>query len=193
MIQFDSLGHINIVVDDIDRATAFYGEAFGAVPAQDFPHFKNVGFARSAGFLDEPETVEVTIRFLRVPTPEGLILELMEYHQPTAVVCCRNKVAHGLGCVGHIALRVKNIDEAFEHLRTVDGVRMINASASYRPFKIDAIGPHEFKFYDKTLEQNTKEKEEVCRIVGSIRYFYFLDPYGVQWELEQGHTDIGSE
>lgn len=193
MIQYQSLGHINIVVDDAEQATAFYTKAFGAVPVQDFPHFKNAGFARSAGFLDNPEAVDVTIRFLRLPTPEGLVLELMQYHHPAGVVCCRDKVANGLGCVGHIALRVKNIDEAFAHLRTVDGVRMINASSSYRPFKIDTIQPDEFRFYDEATEQNAKEKDDVCRIIGSIRYFYFLDPYGVQWELEQGHTDIGSE
>ena len=29
----------------------------------------------------------------------------------------------------------------------------------------------------------------MCRIVGSIRFFYFLDPYGVQPEFEQGHPD----
>ena len=193
MIDFETLGHLNIVVDDIERATAFYVAAFGAVPVQDFPHFKNVGFAQSAGFLDKPESVEVTIRFLKLPTPEDLTLELMEYHHPAGVVCYQDKVAHGLGCVGHIALRVKNIDAAFEHLKTVEGVRMINESSAYRPFKIDAIKPHEFSFYDEGLEKNTSEKEKVCRIVGSIRYFYFLDPFGVQWELEQGHADVGSE
>lgn len=193
MIQFESLGHINIVVDDVNHATAFYGKAFGAVPIQDFPHFKNVGFAKSAGFLENPEAVDVTIRFLKLPTPEGLILELMEYHHPAGVVCCRNKVAHGLGCVGHVALRVKNIEESFDHLKAVDGVRMINRSPAYRPFKIDAIQSREFKFYDEAMEQNGEEKAKVCRIVGRIRYFYFIDPYGVQWELEQGHTDMGSE
>jgi catechol 2,3-dioxygenase-like lactoylglutathione lyase family enzyme len=193
MIQYESLGHINIVVDDADRATAFYTKVFGAVPVQDFPHFKNVGFAWSAGFLDNPEAVDVTIRFLRLPTPEGLMLELKQYHHPAGIVCCHDKGANGRGCVGHIALRIKNIDEAFEHLKKVDGVRMINASSSYRPFKIDTIQPDEFRFYDETMEQNAKAKEDVCRIVGAIRYFYFLDPYGVQWELEQGHTDIGSE
>lgn len=193
MIEFESLGHINIVVDDMERATAFYGQAFGAVPLQDFPHFRNVGFARSAGFMEKPEEVDVTIRFLRLPTPEGLILELMEYHQPPGLVCSQDKVAHGLGCVGHIALRVRNIDETFAHLRATEGIRMMHPSPDYQPFKIDAIEPDEFKFFDETLEQNAAEKQNVCRIVGSIRYFYVIDPYGVQWEFEHGHTDIGSE
>ena len=192
MIQYDSLGHINIVVDNIERATEFYAEAFGAVPVQDFPHFRNVGFAKSAGFLGTPENVDVTIRFLGLPTRDGIFIELMEYHNPTGVVCCEAKVAHGMGCVGHIALRVKNIDEAFDHLKAIDGVRMINEAPEYMPFKIDYIRPDEFRFYDEKMEKSVEEKEKVCKIIGSIRYFYFLDPYGVQWELEQGHTDIGS-
>ena len=193
MIQYDTLGHINIVVDDIERATDFYRNALGAEPMQDFPHFKNVGFAKSAGFLDAPEAVDVSIRFLKLPTKEGVFIELMEYHEPAGVACCECKATNDRGCVGHIALRVTNIDEAFEHLKSFDGVRMINESPEYRPFRIDDITPDQFRFFDDELESNAAGKQGVCEIVGSIRYFYFLDPYGVQWELEQGHTDIGKE
>ncbi len=76
MIEFDTLGHINIVVDNIEEATEFYKKLLCAVPIQDFPHLKNVGFAKSAGFLSNPEEVEVTVRFLRLPTKEGVIIEL---------------------------------------------------------------------------------------------------------------------
>jgi len=38
-----------------------------------------------------------------------------------------------------------NIDEAFEHLKAIDGVRMINEAPEYRPFKIDYIRPDEFR------------------------------------------------
>ena len=75
MIQYDTLGHINIIVDDVERATEFYVRALGAVPMQDFPHFRNIGFAKSAGFLEHPENVDVTIRFLRLPTPDGVFIE----------------------------------------------------------------------------------------------------------------------
>ncbi|HEY5705442.1 MAG TPA: VOC family protein [Chthoniobacterales bacterium] len=51
MFSFDSLGHINVVVPDIEEATRFYKTLFDASVEQTFPHFKNVGFARSAGFL----------------------------------------------------------------------------------------------------------------------------------------------
>ncbi|MEL7036003.1 MAG: VOC family protein [Cyanobacteria bacterium J06592_8] len=192
MIEYESLGHINIVVDNIEKATEFYEKALRAVPIQEFPHFKNLGFAKSAGFLDNPGEVEVSIKFLRIPTKEGLFLELMQYHNPTGVLFSTNKETNSLGCVGHITLRVKNIEESFNYLKTIDGVKMINESPEYQPFKIDDITPEQFKFYDIEMENSIEEKKKVCQTVGGIRYFYFLDPYGVQWELEQGHTDIGS-
>jgi len=34
-------------------------------------------------------------------------------------------------------------------------------------------------------------KNEVVDVIGGIRYFYFIDKYGIQWEFEEGHTDIG--
>jgi maltose O-acetyltransferase len=193
MVQFETLGHLNIVVDDIERATAFYALAFGAAPLQEFAHFRNVGFARAAGFLEHPEELDVTIRFLGLPTPEGLVLELMQYHHPLPRPCGFEKVAHSIGCVGHISLRVTNVDEAFRHVQKIPGVRMIHASPEYRPFRIDPIEPAQFRFFDEVSERDEDKKREVCNIVSSIRYFYFVDPFGIQWEFEQGHTDIGSQ
>ncbi len=53
MFSFDSLGHINVVVPDLEEATRFYQTLFNASVEQTFPHFKNVGFARSVGFLED--------------------------------------------------------------------------------------------------------------------------------------------
>ena len=63
----------------------------------------------------------------------------------------------------------------------------------YKPFKIDPIQVSEFRLYDPDLEADKAEKDQVCRIVGNIRYFYFIDPHGVQWEFEQGHAGIGTD
>lgn len=41
MRKFISLGHISIVVDNIEQAGEFYQDHFGAIPLQDFPYFKN--------------------------------------------------------------------------------------------------------------------------------------------------------
>lgn len=45
-MNFCGLGHINVVVDDIDVATEFYTRVLSAIPQQDFPYFKNAGFLK---------------------------------------------------------------------------------------------------------------------------------------------------
>ena len=48
---------------------------------------------------------------------------------------------------------------------------------------------------DVILEEDMKEmderKRQTAKILSEVRYFYFIDKYGLQWEFEQGHTDIG--
>lgn len=189
-MNFCGLGHINIVVDDVCMATEFYGRVLKAIPQQEFPNFKNVGFAKSAGFLDHPEGVDVSIRFLEIPgTP--VFIELMQFHNPKGECYITGKRANDIGGVGHICLKVDDIDKAFDFIKRQSDIKLINQSDGYYPFKIDSITPNEFRFFDGDKDSNSKEKEAVCNVVGSIRYFYFIDPYGIQWEFEQGHTDIG--
>ena len=61
MIKLKGLSHINIVVEDINSGIEYYKKIFNAIPLQQFSNFKNVGFAKSAGFIDRPETVDVSI------------------------------------------------------------------------------------------------------------------------------------
>ena len=155
--------HINVVVDDIEKATEFYGRtlgfqlAYNADGAIDFQHYTGAAFARDAGFLDGH--VDVDVRFLRHPQA-GLCLELMRYHTPqgSREIVFRN--TNDMGGPRHIALEVADIQGVFEYLRRQPDVRMINPSADYGP--PDALGST------------------------GITFFYWLDPYGVQWEMEQG-------
>ncbi len=190
MIQYDGLGHINIIVDDIAFASDYYVDILQAKKVQRFPHFKNIGFAKSAGFLEKPEEVDVCIEFLLIPGA-NVFLELMCYHQPKGANKVNYFKTNDLGGPRHICLRVKNIDEAFAHIKSKDGVRLIHDSPEYQPFKIDHIQPEDFMFFDEKSEKDINEKQKVCHTIGNIRYFYFLDRYGVQWEFEQGHVDIG--
>lgn len=190
MIKYIGLGHICIIVDSVEQATEFYQRALGAIPIQEFPHFKNIGFAKAAGFLQEPEKVDVSISFLLLPGTK-ICLELMEYHSPLGNRKVEFFKAYDVSGVRHVCLKVANIDEAFNHLKSISGITMINQSEEYQPFRIDQITPNDFKFFDLDLENSLEEKEKVCQVVGNTRYFYFLDPYGIQWELEQGHDDIG--
>ncbi len=190
MIKLNGLGHINIVVDDINFASDFYQRIFNAIPEQEFTRFKNIGFAKAAGFLDNPERVEVSIRFLKIPGA-NIFLELMQYHNPTKLTPIIERKTYELGGPRHICLKVTNIIEAFNFLKEQDGIKMINSSNEYKPHKIDPIQPNEFVFFDVNKEANLNAKKRACEIAKDISYFYFIDQYGVQWELEQGHAEIG--
>jgi methylmalonyl-CoA/ethylmalonyl-CoA epimerase len=192
MFSLDSLGHINVVVTDLEEATRFYQTLFGASLEQTFPHFKNVGFARSAGFLDDPESVDVSIRFLKISfsRSEDLFLELFVYHNPPGRQEIAPRKTNDVGGPRHVCLRVTNIDEVFGHMKSVDGVHLINESPEYRPYFISQINPRAIELPE---DRDTVEaKEEISEIVKGIRFFYAIDRYGIEWKFEEGHADIGT-
>jgi catechol 2,3-dioxygenase-like lactoylglutathione lyase family enzyme len=191
--MIDSLGHINVVVPDLDEATRFYQALFDATIAQTFPHFQNNGFALAAGFLDAPDSVEVSIRFLKIPfdRSEGLLLELFEFHRPAGASQVTFKKTNDMGGPRHICLRVTNIDDFFTHVKSVDSVRLINDSPAYRPVLISPIKPDDIVL--PGAGDRTEEKRAICDVVEEIRFFYAIDPYGIQWEFEEGHKDIGTD
>jgi len=189
-IDFDGLGHINIVVNNIDEGIAYYKALFGAKPIQMFRNFNNLGFAKAAGFLENPETVSLSIAFMTLPNV-NLTLELMEYHTPkTPQNEIRKIPVNDVAGVRHVALKVKDVNKAYEHVLKL-GISPINQSPAYRPHKIDTISGEDITLFDMKLDKE-KEKSKIIQTVSNTHYCYFIDKYGVQWELEQGHSDIGN-
>lgn len=192
VVNFVGMGHINIVVEDIDKGIEFYKKLFSAIPYQIFRDFSNVGFSKAAGYLEEPEKVKLHIAFLDIPDT-GLTLELMQYVTPATVNrVVRNDVSDIAG-VRHVALKVQDIESAFNHVSSVEGIKLINENIAYKPYKIDEIDHTDFMFFDEELENDVKAKDNVVAIISNTKYFYFIDKYGVQWEFEEGHTDVGSD
>lgn len=183
MLQLKCLGHLNIVVDDIHSAADYYENLFGAIKRKILPHFKNIGFAKSAGFLENPDQVDVTIMVMEIPNT-GVFFELFEYHHPKGSQTIKRAKTNDLGGIRHVCFNVGNIDEAFQTLKN-KGVEMINQSPEYKPYKIDRIETDGFNYFDPELEKNIGEKQRVCDMISGIRYFYFVDKYGVQWEFEE--------
>ena len=157
------ISHLNIVVQDLEYATEFYGRTLGFVQAHnargvmDYKGLTRETFARDAGFLDG--VVNVDIRFLKHPTA-GLYLELMKYHAPVGSQEIIYRNTNDLGGIRHVALEVSNAEKVFYYLKQQPDVRMINDSAQYGP------------------------PEELTPV--TIKFFYWLDPWGVQWEMEEG-------
>lgn len=188
-IEFIGLGHINIVVEDIDKGMNFYRQFLGAKPIQMFRNFKNIGFSKAAGFIENPDEIVLSIAFMKIPHT-NLTLELMEYYNPKTkdLILNNHSQVQNINGVKHIALAVKDVYKAYEHAMGIEGVRPINLSKLYKPHKIDKITDKEITLFD---EENTIEKKiNIVNTVSNTHYCYVIDKYGVQWEFEQGHTDM---
>lgn len=186
-LNFTEFAHINIVVNDIDEGVEYYQQLLEAEPVQIFRDFKNIGFAKAAGFLDEPNNIKLSIAFMRVPGTT-LMLELMEYKYPETNEDKYLVSVNKINGVRHVALEIQNIKEAFEYIKACPDVSLINSSERYEPYKIDNIDTSEVKFYDEAMEADINAKLQLCQTIGNTYYFYFIDRYGVQWEFEQGHN-----
>lgn len=157
------ISHLNVVVEDIEYATEFYGRTLGFLQAHnergvmDYKGVTRETFARDAGFLDGE--VNVDIRFLKHPTA-GLYIELMKYHSPIGSHEIIYRNTNDRGGVRHVALEVSNAEKVFYYLKQQPDVKMINESSQYGP------------------------PEELTPV--TIKFFYWLDPWGVQWEMEEG-------
>jgi methylmalonyl-CoA/ethylmalonyl-CoA epimerase len=144
-------------------------------------------------FAEHPESVDVSIRFLKIAFGRSadLFLELFTFHSPAGRQEITLKKTNDMGGPRHVCLRVTNIDEVFAHVKSLSGVRLINDSPDYRPCLISPIEPREIELPHEDSDM-AAAKEAICKIVKEIRYFYAIDRYGIQWEFEEGHADIGT-
>ena len=190
MPQFTGLSHVCIFVDDIMEAVSYYQKLLGVIPDHYLSHWKNEGFFKAGGFIKEAADGDVSIAFVNVPGTK-LTLELMQYHYPEGrkepVIFAANDVSGAR----HVALKITNIDEAFLHIRSMPDTRLINEDADYKVFQISETKPSEVHFFDQDIRESDERNIQTAKILSEVRYFYFIDKYGLQWEFEQGHSDIG--
>ena len=190
MPRFTGLSHVCIFVDDMMEAAAYYQKLLGAVPDHYLSHWRNKGFFQAGGFVQEAKDGDVSIAFLNVPGTK-LTLELMQYHYPEGrkepVIFAANDVSGAR----HVALKITNIEEAFEHIKSMPDTKLINETDEYRVFQISETQPSEVRFFDQDLRESDERNVQTAKILSGVRYFYFIDKYGLQWEFEQGHSDIG--
>lgn len=153
--------HINVIMADLkmmDEATAFYKRVLGFEEAWSLwlPPETNEHFAKDAGFED----CKVLVRFLYHPNAQ-LHLELMMYEFPKGEQTITYHKTNDVGGIRHVALEVNDAVAAYNWLKDQEGVTMI------KPVR-DGYGPP---------QRLTPDPQT---------FFYWLDPYGVQWEFEQG-------
>lgn len=145
---------------------------------------------KPAGFVKEAADGNVSIAFVNVPGTK-LTLELMQYHSPEGRKEPVFFAANDVSGARHVALKITNIDEAFLHIKSMPDTRLINETDDYQVFQISETYPDEVHFFDQDMKEMDERKQQTAKILSEVRYFYFIDKYGLQWEFEQGHTDIG--
>lgn len=190
MPKFTGLSHICIFVDDMMEAVAYYQKLLGAIPDHYLSHWKNEGFFKAGGFIKEAADGDVSIAFVNVPGTK-LTLELMQYHYPEGRKEPMIFAANDVSGARHVALKITNIDEAFLHIQSMPDTRLINRSEDYEVFQISETKPGEVHFFDQNMRESDERNVQTAKILSEVRYFYFIDKYGLQWEFEQGHSDIG--
>lgn len=123
-IRFRGLDHIGITVPNLEKAIAFYLDAFGGrvlyrmgpLDSRDMPQAD--GRDWTADFIDVPDA---RVSFAGVRLAGTLLVEIYEYERPSSASRPpRNSDPGG----HHIALRVDDVEAAAEYLRS-KGCRMM--------------------------------------------------------------------
>ncbi|MCX7922040.1 MAG: nucleoside hydrolase [Clostridia bacterium] len=156
--------HINVIVADMEmmeQATEFYSRVLGFQQAWSLwlPEETCKHFGHDAGFPDGTEC-KVMVRFLIHPNAQ-LHLELMLYEEPKGDQTIHYHKTNDVGGIRHVALEVADAEAAYEWLKNQEGVQII------MPLTKGYWNPEKLSPDPQT-------------------FFYWLDPYGVQWEFEQG-------
>ena len=163
-----AISHVNVVVDDIEVATEFYRSVLGFESASnadgpmDYPDVELASFARNAGFDDG--RVRLHVRLLK-HAEMGLYLELFTYQQPKGDQTIHRRRTNDLGGIRHVALEVADAVAAHAF------IRLQQKAYSERGLHIEILGQ------DHSPEEITPFP---------YKFFYWIDPWGVQWEMEQG-------
>jgi catechol 2,3-dioxygenase-like lactoylglutathione lyase family enzyme len=163
-----AISHVNVVVEDIEAATEFYGTVLGFERAanadgpMDYPGVDLASFARNAGLGGGGLSLDV--RFLKHPAM-GLYLELFRYRRPTGDQTVHRRRTNDVGGVRHVAVEVPDAVAAHAFIRS--------AQRAYadRGLRIEILG-------------GDHVPEEIAPY--PYAFFYWIDPWGVQWEMEQG-------
>jgi catechol 2,3-dioxygenase-like lactoylglutathione lyase family enzyme len=119
-----TVSHFGIVVADLERSTRFYCDGLGFERGMDSRSGDEI--RRLSDFTDP---VEMTCRFLK---KDWLRLEIMELRSPAPIPSPGRRPLNQIGGPSHIALRVEDMDEALQAVRThggrvLDGTRTVFA------------------------------------------------------------------
>lgn len=179
---FMGLAHICVIVDNISEAFYHYKRVLGAEPYQYIPNYKSKRLVTSLGFVSI--ICDISIGLLKLPNT-NLTIEVMQYHDPQETkipLLCKTNVN------SHITLKVSNIEEALEHIASQPDIIMISSALGCDLEYTYKITPNELYFFTQEKEADIVAKQQTAACLSNIKFFHFVDKYGLQWILEQDNT-----
>lgn len=113
--------HAGIVVNNIKSQIKFY-ESLG---------FEKISSDTENGiFIEQVTGIEgVTLEWIKMKSPDGFVLELLQYLSHSLEFKKNNAPSNKLGC-SHIAFTVNNIEQACLHIKTSGGTLVNNPAIS---------------------------------------------------------------
>ena len=187
---FAGFSHVCIYVDDVMEAFQYYERILDAIPNQYIPHWRNKGFFQAVGFLEEAEFAEASIGYMDIPGTR-ITLELICCHYPRGRQEPVIFKANDISGARYIALKVINIEEAFEYIKAQPDVTLINTTDDYKVYQLSRTDPDDLYYFDEEKESSISAKQKAAEMMSNTKCFYFIDQYGLQWAFEQDISRLG--
>ncbi len=183
MLDVRTMGHISVVVSNLDEAEKYYCELFEAKTIATLANLENEGMSKNMG-LEGLKLSEKIVKFAHC----NLVLVLTEFHSPKGNSEIVKHQINDMGGPRHIGLNVENIDAAFDFLKGRSDVEILN-NDSFRPVSYSKISADQFSLNSMQTEENSKEKERLAELLSKKKTFFFRDKYGLIWEIEERFFD----
>jgi catechol 2,3-dioxygenase-like lactoylglutathione lyase family enzyme len=107
-----NIRHTGIVVHDIRKMSAFY-QLLGFIVED--------SAVESGAFIEQVVNIsDVKVEWIKMRSPDGYLLELLQYHTHPKKLIVDRLTSNDLGC-SHLAFTVDSIDEACEKIKKAGG------------------------------------------------------------------------
>lgn len=202
-INYVGLAHLHVVVDDLDVASAFYREVLGFVEMQSHHDLINRGLNVYWGLAEDPESLEVSLRFMALPGLLTLKLTKLVYRpyyvqgrsyggekyqrtdRSTTNLAPEMGLGHNRG-LGPISIVVDDLERTYEvlleHARaygTRHKVRLLSPPTFLSPLLPHQTGATEHSMLFGQMEI----LDQLANVFPERAKFQMIDPFGVRWEF----------
>lgn len=189
--EYRNLGHIHVVVPDLDEASDFYRTVMGFVEMQSHHNLVNRGLGTYYGFEEIWDRLEVSLRFLFLPSVMTIKLvkvNIKGYGGRAGSLPPNISIPdlYANGGLGPVSIVVDDLDKAYKYFSAYAS----NYSSRHRisllsePVFLSPLLPHQTgATQHSALFGNKPVLDDLARKFPQRAKFQVIDPFGVRWEL----------